>query len=255
MKVFVEKDYDSLSERAFSLFLKFLPETRVLGLATGNSPIGFYKRICKANNEGNISLKGLHTFNLDEYFGIKQDHAESYRTFMNENLFSKVDIPGENINFPESEGDAQSVVSRYNAQLDKIGPPDIQLLGIGQNGHIAFNEPGSPRGSRTRVVRLARNTVEVNRPPSEYAVTMGLVDILKSKRLILLASGKSKADAVSKMIDGPLTYRVPASYLQEHPDAYIILDEAAASKIDVNAIREKLEASANFGDGRYFFDL
>ncbi len=255
MKVFVEKDYESMSERAFSLFLKFLPETKVLGLATGNSPLGFYRRICRAHEEGRVSLKGLHTFNLDEYYGIKQSHPESYRTFMNENLFGKVDISDENIHFPASEGEAHSVTAHYNEQLDEMGGPDFQLLGIGQNGHIAFNEPGSPKNSRTRVVRLTQSTIEVNKPPSEYAVTMGLLDILKSKRIVLLASGKSKADAVSKMIDGPMTYKVPASYLQEHPEAYIILDRDAASKVDISSIGERVKESEKFGDGSYFFDL
>lgn len=255
MKVFVEKDYESMSQRAFSLFLRFLPETKVLGLATGNSPLGFYRRVCMAHDEGSISLEGMHTFNLDEYYGIKQGHPESYRVFMNENLFSKVGLPSENVHFPSSEGNAHSVTADYNNQLDEIGNPDFQLLGIGQNGHIAFNEPGSPRNSRTRVVRLTQNTVEVNKPPSQYAVTMGLSDILKSKRIVLLASGKSKAEAVSKMIDGALTYKVPASYLQEHPEAYIVLDREAASKVDISSIGERLEESEKFGDGSYFFDL
>ncbi len=255
MKVFVEKDYESMSKRAFSLFIEFLPETRVLGLATGNSPLGFYSRICRAHDEGRLSLKNIHTFNLDEYHGIEQSSPESYRAFMNKNLFSKVDIPEVNIHFPESQGEAHELTAKYDRQLDETGPVDVQLLGIGQNGHIAFNEPGSPRGSRTRVVRLTQNTVDVNKPPSEYAVTMGLADILNSRRLILLASGESKANAVSDMINGPMTHRVPASFLQEHPEAYIILDRKAAAKVDIEAIEKRAEESGKFGDGRYFFDL
>ncbi len=255
MKVFVENDYDAMSERAFSFFLKFLPDTRVLGLATGSSPIGLYNRICEAYKEGKISLKSVHTFNLDEYYGLENAHPESYRTFMDTNLFGKVDIMPQNIHFPDSKGEPSAIADRYNSQLDKIGHPDLQILGIGQNGHIAFNEPGSPRHARTRVVRLTQNTIDVNVPPSKYAVTMGLEDILSSRRIILLASGKSKANAVSRMIQGPLGYSVPASYLQEHPETYVILDTGAASLLDTDAVEKRIRESMELGSDSYYLDL
>ena len=255
MKVFVEKNYEAMSQMAFSLFLKFVPEIKVLGLATGNSPVGFYKRITEAYKEGEISLKNVHTFNLDEYFGIDHGHPESYRTFMGNHLFSKVDIQENNIHFPESKGEPLAITENYNRQLDEIGHPDLQVLGIGQNGHIAFNEPGSPRHARTRVVRLTQSTIEVNNPPSKYAVTMGLEDILSSRRIILLASGRSKADAVSRMIGGPLGYTVPASYLQEHPETYAILDHEAASRLDIDTVEKRMKESVEFGNDSYYFDL
>ncbi len=255
MKIFVEKDYNSMSQRAFSLFMKFLPETRVLGLATGNSPLGLYGEISRAYADERLSLKGIHTFNLDEYFGIEEENPESYHSFMKEHLFSRVDISAQNVHFPETGGDPVAITAKYDRELDEIGHPDLQILGIGQNGHIAFNEPGSPRLARTRVVKLTHNTIEVNKPPSEFAVTMGLKDILMSRRIILLASGKSKADAVSRMVDGPMGYGVPASYIQEHPEAFIVLDIEAASKIDQGLVEKRIRASEELGFQSYYFDL
>ncbi len=255
MKIFIEKDYDAMSEKALCLFRHFLPGIGVLGLATGNTVLGFYERICREYANGNVSLKGIKTLNLDEYFGISPDHRESYRTYMNTNLFSRVDINIEDTHLPDPGGDPGEAAERYNAVIDSLGPPDLQVLGIGQNGHIAFNEPMSPREARTRVVLLTQDTIDVNRPPSGAAITMGMKDILKSRRLLILASGKSKAEAVSNMVDGPMTYKVPASFLQDHPQVYAVIDEEAASRLDVSYIKEQNRRYSEFSGNPELFDV
>ena len=255
MKIFIEKDYDAMSDRALSLFLKFLPQIKILGLATGKTPLGFYRRLVESSEKHELRWQDIHTFNLDEYFGIPPDTAESFRQFMVENLFSKLGIPNKNTHFPPSLGDPEKAVSAYNSEIDAIGHPDFQLLGIGRNGHIAFNEPGSPRSARTRIVLLSEDTVKSNKPPTEFAITMGLDDILKSHRVLLLASGLDKAMAVASMVDGPLTYKVPASYLQEHPECYVVLDEDAASGLDRNLITRHYRRMENFSYSEYSSDL
>lgn len=255
MKLFIENNYNLVSNRAFSLFTNFLPETRVLGLATGNSVVGLYDRICNGFRRKELSLKGVSTLNLDEYFRINRDHPQSFWSYMTTSLFSRTDLQPENIHFPISEGDPVEAAESYNHEIDEVGCPDFQILGIGRNGHIGFNEPGSPRSARTRVIVLSHETAEVIAPPSEFAITMGLKDILESKRIMLIASGREKAEAVSRMIYSPLTYLVPATYLQEHPNVYVVIDREAGALLDLKSFESRSEKFGVFKNGNLIFDI
>lgn len=231
MKLYIEENQDTATGRALDIFRKRIETVKVLGLATGNTFVSLYSRISEDCSKKRISLKGITTFNLDEYFGIDEASEYSFRRFMEEHLFNNVDLDPADINFPDSSGDRAIAVKSYNKLLDENGPIDLQLLGIGVNGHIAFNEPGSSMDSRTRVVELSESTIKRNKPPSNRAITMGLTDILNSRTLLLMATGKDKAQAVSEMVNGEVGAWCPASYLRSHTEIYIVLDRDAASLI------------------------
>lgn len=215
--------------------------TAVLGLATGSTPIRLYRELIRMHREEDLSFANVVTFNLDEYFPISPDHKESYFRFMHNRLFNHIDIPPENVNIPSGTVERREVFASCQAYEQKIrdaGGIDIQILGIGRSGHIGFNEPGSTRDSRTRLITLDRITRqdaardflgEANVP--RYAITMGVATILDARRLILMAWGEGKAEMVRNAVEGPVTSAVSASFLQEHPDARFILDEAAAGEL------------------------
>ncbi len=240
-KTIVCKNYDEVSLEAFKVMKDVLDnETNpVLGLATGSTPVGLYKNMIQDHKETGRSYKNILTFNLDEYAGLPKTHEQSYWTFMHENLFNYLDCPEENIHVPSGEGnDPQKNADEYEAELKKH-VVSVQVLGIGSDGHIAFNEPGTPFTSLTHVADLTEQTISGNarffdgdksQVPTK-AVTMGLASIMRSKKIILIATGANKADAVYGMLKGEKSEECPASILQDHADVTVIMDEAAASKI------------------------
>ncbi|HBL41585.1 MAG TPA: glucosamine-6-phosphate deaminase [Ruminococcaceae bacterium] len=208
----------------------------VLGLATGATPVPTYNYIAKAYAAGEVSLADVKTFNLDEYCDLPKDNKNSYYTFMHENLFNHTDIKEENVNFLDgnaSDYDAES--KRYAEAIKAAGGIDVQILGIGRNGHIAFNEPSDAFTNEAFRVALTQSTIDANSiyfddaPMPHYAMTMGIGSIMRSKKIVLVATGASKADAVKGMIEGEVTPQLPASILQQHPDVTVYLDKEAAS--------------------------
>jgi len=238
MKVIKVKDYQELSVKASKIFIDLLKNkpNATLGLATGSSPIGLYQQLIESYKKGEISFKNVKTFNLDEYCELPRSHPESYYSFMHRNLFDHVDIDENNINIPNSEvEDLQKECDRYN-QLLNAAEIDLQLLGIGANGHIGFNEPGTPFESQTSVIKLTDKTRQDNKrffnsidEVPQYAITMGIKNIMQAKAIVLVANGKNKADAINKLINGEVTENFPASILQRHPNVTVIIDEEASS--------------------------
>lgn len=238
MIVVTAKDYDEMSMKAYEAMKKVLTEKSdaTLGLATGSTPVGLYKLMIADYEAGKISYKDMTSINLDEYVGLPVTHPESYRAFMNRNLFDHIDIKKENTHVPDGlNPDLAAAADAYTAYI-AAHPADVQILGIGSNGHIAFNEPGTPFDSHTHVVTLKEGTRkdnarffdnDIDKVPT-HAVTMGLKDIMSAKFIILLASGAGKANAVNAMINGPVSEDCPASILQKHPNVLVVTDEAAA---------------------------
>ncbi len=238
--IIVTDNYDQASSEAFKIMRDVLrKENPVLGLATGSSPVGLYKKMIADHNTNGTSYKNVITFNLDEYIGIPKTHDQSYYTFMHENLFDHIDIPEENTHVPVGETDnPEEECAKYEEELQKY-TIDIQVLGIGSDGHIAFNEPGTPFDSLTHVMELEEQTRRDNARFFDdnidlvptHAVTMGLASIMRAKKIIMIATGANKADAVYDMIKGQKSTDCPASILQDHDDVTIILDKEAATRI------------------------
>lgn len=240
MKIYIEKDYDAMSKKAFEVIKEVVVNNpnAILGLATGSSPIGTYKNLVEDHKKNGTSYKSVSTVNLDEYVGLGEGDEQSYVTFMRENFFNHVDLSLDNTNLPNGKAkDLQAECDRYNALLAKM-PQDMQLLGIGSNGHIGFNEPGTAFDSVTHIVDLTESTIKDNSrlfnsidEVPRQALSMGVANILNAKKIVVVASGLNKADAVAKSINGEITETVPASVLQKHPDVIWVLDEDAASKL------------------------
>jgi len=211
----------------------------VLGLATGRTPLPFYTELIRLYQEGELSFAKVITFNLDEYLGLPGHHPQSYRTFMRRELFDQVDMPAENIHIPDGmvpPADLEAHCAAYEEAIRAAGGIDFQLLGIGRTGHIGFNEPGSPRNSRTRKVELDLITRQDAAPSfgglekvPEHAISMGCGTILEARKIALLAWGAAKAEIVREALTGPVTDQISASFLQEHPDAAFYLDTEAGS--------------------------
>ena len=241
IKVLVEKDYDGMSKKAAGMIadaIKNKPNL-VLGLATGGTPVGCYEELVRMHKEEGLDFSNVVTFNLDEYLGLPPTHPQSYRYFMDENLFRHVNIKLENTHVPDGmSNNVQKTCHEYDEAIKKAGGIDLQLLGIGGNGHIAFNEPGSLFNSRTRVVDLSEQTIKDNarffksiEEVPRQAISMGVETIMEAREIILLAFGEGKADAVAKSLEGAITTDVPASVLQRHPNCTFLLDKASASKL------------------------
>ena len=237
------KTYDSkedASKQAANLMIKDMLQSSqlVLGLATGSTPLCVYKNLVESYKKGLISFKHTRTFNLDEYIGIDRNHEQSYYSFMRKNLFDKVDINHKNIHMPNNDVNRlNQIADEYNTLL-KENIVDLQILGVGTNGHIGFNEPGTPLRNETFIVELDEQTRNDNarffdsiEEVPTHAITMGIKNIMKSRKIIILAFGEAKADAVRGMIEGPITKELPASVLQLHPNCVVILDKEAASKL------------------------
>ena len=213
MQIIKAKDYNELSRRAAHVIAAqvILKPNCVLGLATGSSPIGTYKELIEWYNQGDLDFSGVSTVNLDEYKGLNRDNDQSYYYFMYNNLFKHVNIDLARTNIPDgTEPDSDKECARYNNVIKEIGGVDLQLLGLGHNGHIGFNEPDDT-----------------------FAYTMGIQTIMQAKKVLMVVSGADKADILKQVISGPVTPHVPASILQMHPDVTIVADEAALSKCDL----------------------
>jgi glucosamine-6-phosphate deaminase len=211
----------------------------VLGLPTGGTPVGMYAKIAEAVKAKKADLSKITTFNLDEYYGLPKEDAQSYYTFMNVNLYAPCALRPDQTHIPSGTArDAEAEVKAYEAAIAKAGGIDLQVLGIGNNGHIGFNEPGTDPKSRTHVVTLTPNTREANarffssieEVPTQ-AMTMGIQTILESKVILLLAFGANKADILFEAFKGSITENIPASFLQRHPDVTILADAAAATRL------------------------
>lgn len=208
----------------------------VLGLATGATPLPTYAYMAEACKAGTVSFKDVSTFNLDEYCDLPKTHKNSYYSFMFENLFSKIDVDPENVHFLDGNApDADAESARYAAEIEAAGGIDIQFLGIGRNGHIAFNEPSDRFTNNAYKIKLTDSTIEANSiyfddvPMPRYAMTMGIGSIMRARKIVLVATGKSKAEAVRAMIKGEIDPHCPATILKAHPDCTVLLDADAAS--------------------------
>lgn len=241
MKIIRTKDYDMMSRKAATVIAAQVvnkPDC-VLGLATGSTPIGTYKRLIEMYNDGDLDFAQVKTANLDEYRGLTRDNDQSYYYFMFDNLFKDINIDIENTNIPDgTEPDAEKECARYEKVVADLGGVDLQLLGLGHNGHIGFNEPADHFVKTTQCVDLQESTIEANKRFFEdisqvprQAYTMGIGTIMSAKKILLIVSGEDKADILEKVICGPVTPQVPASILQMHPDVTIVADEAALSKV------------------------
>ena len=240
MKIIITKDYEELSTKAAAVMLEVIKQNpkAILGLATGTTPLGLYSRMITDHRENGTDYSKIRTVNLDEYKGLPKTHEQSYAYFMKKNLFDGLGITPEQTNIEDGTAkDEKAECLQYDALLEEL-PRDIQLLGLGSNGHIAFNEPGTSFGSGTHVVTLAESTIKDNARLFEdifevprKAYTMGIKQIMQAKKILILASGANKAEAVYKTVKGEVTEQVPASVLQLHPNCILIADRAAAQKL------------------------
>ena len=237
MKIIICNNYDEISAQAATIVAQQItakPEC-VLGLATGSTPVGMYEKLCEMFENNKIDFSGVSSVNLDEYFPIKKSNPQSYDFFMHEKLFSHVNIRPENINIPNGEAqDADCECERYEEKIESIGGIDLQILGIGENGHIGFNEPGEFLYSKTHETSLTASTIAANSrffgsadEVPQKALTMGMATILKSKKILLLANGAKKHNAIKQLLDGKISTMCPATLLNLHSDLVIICDKEA----------------------------
>ena len=242
MEIIIKETADEASVLAARVIAKLVREkpNAVLGLATGSTPIRLYKELIRMHREEGLNFKDVRCFNLDEYVGLPADHEQSYHYFMQENLFNHIDVKSENTLLPDGmTKDISAHCVEFEERIKVCGGIDIQVLGVGSDGHIAFNEPSSSLASRTRIKTLTEQTIEDNARFFEgdeaqvptHCITMGIGTIMEAKMNILLAFGEGKADAISSACEGPVTAMVPASMLQHHRVAKFFLDEAAATKL------------------------
>lgn len=242
MKLIVVNNYEELSKVAAKEFSKIIKEKEnaVLGLATGGSPVGMYKELIRMYEQKELNFSKTTTVNLDEYIGLNPEHNQSYRYFMNNNLFNHINIDKSNTFVPNGLAeDLEAQCKEYDQKIVELGGIDIQLLGVGNNGHIAFNEPNNELSSGTHIISLTDNTIEANArffdnidDVPRKAITMGVGGIMKAKKIILIASGESKAEAIKGIFSGKITTANPATMLQMHRDVTVIVDEAAAKLIN-----------------------
>lgn len=240
MKLLIEKDYISLSKRAagiFSALVKEKPDC-VLGLATGSTPLGIYQELIRMGQTEGLDFSRVKTFNLDEYCGLAKSDPQSYHYYMWTNFFSQVNIKLENTFIPDGQSEnAEVECERYDQALKAQGEVDLQLLGLGENGHIGFNEPGEEFILDTHVVKLSQNTIKANsrffgsvEKVPQYAITMGIGGIMRAKKILLVVSGKNKATIVKKLMnDRTISSKVPASILRLHHDVTVLVDAEIAA--------------------------
>ena len=240
MKIIRAKDYQDMSRKAANIISAqiIMKPDCVLGLATGGTPVGTYAQLVDWYNKGDLDFSEVTTVNLDEYRGLPKEHPQSYWYFMNENLFSKVNIDPAKTNLPDGTNlDTAAECARYNGIIHKLGGIDLQLLGIGPNGHIGFNEPGEAFELETHCIYLAPTTIEANKRffdgnealVPKQAYTMGIKTIMQARKVLVVANGKAKAQAVKDAVTGPVTPACPGSILQLHPDCILVADEEALS--------------------------
>ncbi|MGG1556202.1 MULTISPECIES: glucosamine-6-phosphate deaminase [Paenibacillus] len=237
MNIHVFQNQQELNEAGAGIITSLvqMQPKAVLGLATGGTPVGIYEELVKTFNKGRVSFKQVTSFNLDEYVGLPIDHAESYHAYMNHHLFSHIDLPASSAHIPNGNaGDLEAECQRYNDLLEEAGQIDLQILGLGHNGHIGFNEPDDALTSGTHIVELKAETREANArffdsidEVPTHALTMGVGTILKAKTILLIVRGADKAEIVHRALTGPITTEVPATLLQTHPHLVVLLDAEA----------------------------
>ncbi|OKL54359.1 glucosamine-6-phosphate deaminase [Bowdeniella nasicola] len=244
MRVIIQPDGDTIAALVAESIVDLVNEkpNAVLGFATGSSPLGIYRELIKAYREGRVSFKDAWGFQLDEYVGLPADHPELYRNVINRDIESQVDFAEGRVHAPNGNSeDLQSAGDEYDAMIADAGGVDFQILGIGTDGHIAFNEPGSSFTQGTHVETLTPQTREdnarffggdISRVPT-HCLTQGLGTIMEARKVALVATGEGKAEAIAELIEGPVSARWPATILQHHPDATVLIDEAAASKLEM----------------------
>ena len=241
MRIIKTKDYQEMSKAAAAILVAqvILKPESVLGLATGSTPIGTYDQMVERYEKGEVDFSKISTVNLDEYKGLDREDEQSYYYFMNQHLFNRINVDKERTHLPNGMAlDRQKECEDFERIIQELGGVDIQVLGIGHNGHIGFNEPASAFEKGTHCVALAKETIEANKRffdsaddvPKE-AYTMGIGTIMKGRKILLIATGEAKADILAKALWGEITPQVPASILQLHPDVIVVADEAALSKM------------------------
>ncbi len=263
MEIIITDSPQLVAERSANLIQNLIDKNphAVLGLATGSTPVALYEKLIELYKNKGLSFKDVTTFNLDEYVGLDPEHRQSYRYFMNDLLFSHLDINIENTHLPDGmKENPMESGPEYEGKIKKAGGIDFQVLGIGANSHIGFNEPTSSLGSRTRIKTLTQKTMKDNSrffKKDEFqpylAVTMGISTIMESRKIILLATGRNKADAVKNTVEGPVTSVCPASALQWHPNTTVIVDLEAAEKLEYKdyykfVLREQDKLVQRFGN-------
>lgn len=251
MEVKIKPTYEEMSRAAAQEVARLLntKPNAVLGMATGSTPLGLYQELVRMHREEGLDFSQVTTFNLDEYVGLAPNHPQSYHYFMHENFFKHVNIAKQNIYIPSgSTSNYPAFCAWYEQRIEECGGIDIQILGIGSDGHVAFNEPGSSLTSRTRLKTLAKQTIDDNARFFEraedvpiYAITMGVGTILEARQLVLLANGDNKAWAVAAAVEGPVTGMVTASALQMHPSAKVFLDDPAAAQLKMREYYDWIE--------------
>ena len=243
MKIYKAKDYKDMSRKAANIISAqvIMKPSCVLGLATGSTPIGTYDQLVEWYNKGDLDFSEVTTVNLDEYKGLPRTNDQSYYYFMHQHLFDRVNIDPERTNVPNGmEPDAEKECGRYEELIRSLGGVDLQLLGLGHNGHIGFNEPGEAFEKETHCVDLTESTIEANKrffasadDVPKQAYTMGIKTIMQAKKILIVVNGENKADIVERAFFGPVTPEVPASILQLHNDVTLVGDEAALAKIGI----------------------
>jgi glucosamine-6-phosphate deaminase len=251
MEVIIKPTYEAMSRAAAEQVARLMntKPNAVLGMATGSTPLGVYQELARMHREEGLDFSQVTSFNLDEYVGLRPDHSQSYHYFMQENFFQHVNISPQNIYIPSgSTSNYRAFCAWYEQRIEECGGIDIQILGIGSDGHVAFNEPGSSLTSRTRLKTLAKQTIDDNARFFErredvpiYAITMGVGTILEARQLLLLANGANKAHAVAAAIEGPITSMITASALQMHPNAQIYLEHEAAAQLKMRDYYDWIE--------------
>ncbi len=242
MRIYECADYEAMSKKAAGIIAAqvILKPDCVLGLATGSTPVGAYQELQRRVREGELSFARVRTVNLDEYLGLSPDHDQSYRYFMDHNLFDHVDIQKENTNVPDGlAANPELEGLRYDGLIESLGGIDLQLLGLGRNGHIGFNEPADVFTLGTHPVELTPSTIDANKrffasesDVPRRAITMGVGAIMAARRVLVVASGRDKAEAVARAFAGPVDPQCPASILRLHPDCTLVADKEALSKLD-----------------------
>jgi glucosamine-6-phosphate deaminase len=262
MLVLLNAGYEEMSREAARIVASAVRSNpnATLGLATGSTTVGMYKELVRMHQAQGLDFSRVVTFNLDEYLGLGAEHPQSFHCFMRENFFAHVNVVEGNIHIPDGTvgGDYEDYCAEYERAIQRAGGIDLQILGIGRNGHVGFNEPTSSFGSRTRLKVLTSETIEDNRKffsageeMPQCAITMGVGTILEAKKILLLATGEAKAETVAEAIEGPITASVTASCLQLHPDVTFVIDEAAGARLKQrDYYRRVMEMTARFTPNR-----
>jgi len=251
MKLLIAKNYDDLSKKASEIIADEIKKNprAVLGLATGSTPVGTYKELVRLHKEQRLDFSKVVTFNLDEYYGLTPDNPQSYHYFMNDNLFNHINIDPKNIHIPDGTAiDIEFHCKLYDEEIEKYGGIDLQLLGIGPNGHIGFNEPDEKLVLNTHITDLSEETINANSrffnsidEVPKKAITMGIGSIMQAKRILLLANGKGKAEIIARLLnENVVSTKIPASLLMLHHDVTIIIDKEAAEFLNDNVLSKAI---------------